>query len=416
MLIKDRATLVNTINKAIASAKIADMHTHLFSKCFGELFLYGIDELLTYHYLIAETFRYIKMPYEDFWALSKKEQAELVWKTLFVENTPVSEVTRSILTIFKRLGLDVNNKDLNYYRSYFESRDLDEYIDQVFKIVGLDYIVMTNDPFDPKEKKVWDSGYVKDERFKAALRIDVLLNTPEQAFSKLREWGYKVSISESRTLSEETLSEIRRFLGEWADRMEALYCAASLPPDFSMEDGSIRARLVNHCVIPVCREKKLPLGLMIGVRRQVNPGLKLAGDALGRADVKAVEYLCARYPDVKFLVTMLSYENQHELIVETRKFRNLMVFGCWWFVNNPSIIENITRMRMEMLGTSFIPQHSDCRVFEQLISKWEHSKAIIAKVLVEKYSELIDVGYELTEEQVTRDVHNFFGGNFRNFI
>jgi hypothetical protein len=58
---------------------------------------------------------------------------------------------------------------------------------------------------------------------------------------------------------------------------------------------------------------------------------------------------------------MLARENQHELAVAARKFGNLMVFGCWWFVNNPSLITEITRMRVELLGTSFIPQHSDAR-------------------------------------------------------
>ena len=37
----------------------------------------------------------------------------------------------------------------------------------------------------------------------------------------------------------------------------------------------------------------------------------------------------------------------------------------------------------------FIPQHSDLGVFEQLISKWEHSKKVIADVLVNKYNDLM---------------------------
>jgi hypothetical protein len=27
-----------------------------------------------------------------------------------------------------------------------------------------------------------------------------------------------------------------------------------------------------------------------------------------------------------------------------------MPFGCWWFLNNPSLVEEITRERIEMLG------------------------------------------------------------------
>jgi hypothetical protein len=34
-------------------------------------FLYGIDELLTYHYLIAETFRSTDLSHERFWATTK---------------------------------------------------------------------------------------------------------------------------------------------------------------------------------------------------------------------------------------------------------------------------------------------------------------------------------------------------------
>ena len=71
-----------------------------------------------------------------------------------------------------------------------------------------------------------------------------------------------------------------------------------------------------------------------------------------------------------------------------RKFANLMPFGCWWFLNNPSIIAEITSERLEMLGTSMIPQHSDCRILEQLIHKWTHSRRVIADVLFNQYMEL----------------------------
>jgi hypothetical protein len=67
------------------------------------------------------------------------------------------------------------------------------------------------------------------------------------------------------------------------------------------------------------------------------------------------------------LLTMLSRENQHELTVTARKFRNLMIFGCWWFLNNPTLINEITSMRFELLGTTVIPQHSDARILDQLV-------------------------------------------------
>jgi len=400
------------INNAISTASITDIHTHLFSECFGELFLFGIDELLTYHYLVAEALRYDGVDYQQFFNLSKEEQAEYVWKVLFVDNTPISEPARSVITILNKLGLDVNQKDLNYYREFFRAQKLSSYVDRIFKITNIKCLIMTNDPLDQNERGVWEKGYVKDSRFRAALRIDGILNSRESSFPQLRAFGYKVEDDLSGT----TIEEIKRFLIEWIEKMDALYCAVSLPPDFSMLDGSKRVEIIENCVLPVCKGKNIPLALMIGVKRAVNPELRLAGDSLAKTDIKALEYLCAKYPQNKFLVTILSLENQHEFVITARKFRNLMPFGCWWYLNSPSLIEQITRMRLEWLGMSFIPQHSDCRVFEQLISKWEHSKAVLAKVLIEKYNDLIQMGYELSEEKINRDIQNLLGDNFWRFI
>lgn len=400
------------VNNVISTVPITDIHTHLFSECFGELFLYGIDELLTYHYLVAEALRYNSIDYQQFFDMNKEEQADFVWKVLFVNNTPISEPARSIITILNKLGLDVNHKDLNYYRKFFKAQKLSHYIGHIFEITRIKCLVMTNDPLDQIERNVWEKGWVKDSRFRAALRIDGLLNTWENAFSQLRSFGYNVE----RDLTETTIEEIKRFLIKWIEKMEALYCAVSLPPNFCMSDGSERVKLIEKCVLPVCKSKNIPFALMIGVKRAVNPELKLAGDSLAKTDIKALEYLCSTYPKNKFLVTILSLENQHEFVVAARKFRNLMPFGCWWYLNAPSLIESITKMRMEWLGLSFIPQHSDCRVFEQLISKWEHSKAVISRVLVEKYNDLISMGYQLTEAEVKRDIENLFGGKFWEFI
>jgi len=149
---------------------------------------------------------------------------------------------------------------------------------------------------------------------------------------------------------------------------------------------------------------------------RVNPALGDAGDMVGKSDVQAVVRLCAGFPQNKFLCTMLARENQHEMCVAARKFGNLMLFGCWWFLNNPSLIEELTRMRIELLGTSMIPQHSDSRVLDQLVYKWSHSRAIIGKVLVDKYADTIATGWALSEDDVKLDVERMLKGNFLEFL
>jgi hypothetical protein len=193
--------------------------------------------------------------------------------------------------------------------------------------------------------------------------------------------------------------------------MSALYMAVSLPDTFAYPDESVGTKLLTQAVLPSCHELDLPLSLMIGVRNQVNPRIRLAGDAVGRADLRALENLCRDFPNNRFLVSVLSRENQHELCVYARKFNNLMPFGCWWFLNNPSIVEEITRERIEMLGTSFIPQHSDARVLEQVIYKWRNTRRTMTKVLSEAYRVLSEDGRPVTRADIKADVTRLFRSN-----
>ena len=167
--------------------------------------------------------------------------------------------------------------------------------------------------------------------------------------------------------------------------MKPVYMAVSLPDTFAYP-GRQPARAVP------ARSRAAPLprtghsaSLMIGVRYLVNPALRLAGDGVGQGGSARRGTSLRRLPDNRFLISVLSRENQHELCVYARKFANLMPFGCWWFLNNPSIVEEITRERLEMLGTSFIPQHSDARVLEQVIYKWRNTRRTLTPILANSY-------------------------------
>jgi hypothetical protein len=427
-----RKQIEKQVAQALERQPITDLHTHCYTPRFGDssdpsgggLLLWGIDELVTYHYLVAEVFRVVPafasggLPYEKFWAMSKREQADHIWKNLFVERTPISEACRGVLTTLESLGLDPNEKSLAKYRKWFGKQTADKYIDKVMQLANVDQITMTNPVFDDHERGLWerDATIGDDPRFKAVLRFDPLLRDWPSAAPKLAKWGYKVRPD----FSGDTVGEVKRFLRDWIDTMKAIYVAVSLPPEFtySADDQASGARVIRECLMPVLAERKMPWAMMIGsrMRSQVNPALRDAGDMVGKADVLSVVNLCREFPDNKFLVTMLSRENQHELCVATRKFGNLMLFGCWWFLNNPVLIEEITRMRLELLGTSFVPQHSDARVLDQLIYKWRHTKVILARVLTDKYADLAKAGYEVKPAHIKRDAALLLRDNFRNFL
>ncbi len=409
---QDVHELRRQVDEIISAAPVVDLHTHLFAPQFGDLSLYGIDELLNYHYLIAELFRYSDVSPDEFWRMEKRAQADLIWRTLFVENTPLSEATRGVVAVLSTLGLNTRAEDLSEARDFFASQKPEDYLERVLDIACVSNIVMTNDPLDEAEIKVWNGDEKIDSRFHAALRLDRILNGWTEAAPLVSKQGYEVSAN----FDERSISETRRFLDDWIARMKPLYLGVSLPDDFTFPEDSPRGKLIKEVVLPTCKAHEISLALMIGVRRRVNPALKLAGDGLGRADVSAVTRICAENPDVKFLTTFLSRENQHELCVAARKFSNLMPFGCWWFLNNSSIISEITRERFEMLGTSFIPQHSDARILDQLIYKWNHSRRAIADALFESYAALWHDGRRVSKTEIESDAAKLFSGNFRSWV
>jgi hypothetical protein len=360
--------LDHAVERAVRTTPVYDIHTHLYAPAFGDLLLWGIDDLLVYHYLVAEGFRYWDFPAADFWRLDKLSQAELIWTTLFEQRSPLSEACRGVLTTLHALDLDVRERDLPALRRWFAQHKIEGHLMHVMDLAGVRSICMANSPFDPAERAVWEKGWRHDPRFASALRIDPLLLAWPETGPRLAGWGYDVHPE----LGNRTFGEVRRFLGDWTQRMQPLYLMVSLPPEFLFPDESPAARLIENAVLPHCAEHNLPLALMPGVKRGVNPALGLAGDGVGRANLEAYEHLCAMFPQNKFMLTALARENQHELCVLARKFRNLHIFGCWWFLNVPSLVDEMTRMRVELLGLSFTPQHSDARVLDQLIYKWSH--------------------------------------------
>jgi hypothetical protein len=382
------------VDEALRNTPFIDIHTHLFPPSFGKLTLWGIDELLTYHYLEAELFRVAEIQPEKYFALSKVRRADLVWAKLFMERTPVSEAARGVVAVLQAFGLDTTATSLKEFREFFRTQNLAAHVRRVFELAGVSHVVMTNDPLDTAEAEGWPAGGVPETGFQTSLRLDRILN--EGAL--------------------ETPAAVRLTLEVSVQRMKPLYMAVSLPDSFAFPEDDTRIDLMlREAVLPACRDLNLPLALMIGVRRGVNPALRDAGDAVGRADLRSIEALCTEFPDNRFLVTVLSRENQHELCVYARKFRNILPFGCWWFLNNPSIVEEITRERLEMLGTSFIPQHSDARVLEQLIYKWRNTRRTLAPILTRSYQLLAEDGRIVTPEEIRRDVRRLFRGNFESW-
>lgn len=370
------------VARRVGETPVLDLHTHLFPPSHAGYCRSGLHELLTYHYLVAELLVTTGFDPATFAALSVRERARMIWEELFVRRTPLSEACRGVVTCLSAVGAAPRPESF----ALLEQRCASVPDDRIFGLAGVSRVVMTNNPFDPAEWALFRHADWNRERYLAALRLDALLAEPER-----------------------TLRDAAGFLDAAVTDSGARYLALSLD-DAGLADLLDRP-LLDRVVLPLARRHRLPLALMIGVRRQLNPAFGDAGDALGGEGLAALERLLVRAPDCRVLVTALGQGMQHRLAIIGRKFPNLCLFGFWWFMNQPSLIAPTLEMRLDLLGTHHVPQHSDARITDQLIYKWRHFRQVLAGVLEARYLRLIEAGWPVDEAMIARDVRALLHDN-----
>ena len=181
------------VRKAVAEQPIVDLHTHLMPPSFDEMMLWGVDELLTYHYLVCEFFQTATdIRPDEFFALPKvrapsssparprcqrlrtppsaaasagspprcrcllvaawaaaahpplvvtaqDQQGDMIWDALFVKRSPISEQCRGVVTTLTDLGLSelVAARDIKAIRAWFAAQDPEAYTNLVLKLANI---------------------------------------------------------------------------------------------------------------------------------------------------------------------------------------------------------------------------------------------------------------------------------------
>jgi hypothetical protein len=390
--------LSRIVHMAVSKAPVFDFDTHLFPPSHTGFYLSGLHQLLTYHYLTTEVLMVSGFNSARFFSLPRPEQARLVWEELFIKRSPFSEATRGVLTTLQALGVPPDpSQPFSELEQAAAAISYDEA--SIRRIAGVAQLVMTNDPFNPSEWALFHRDDWDRRVYLSALRLDPIFTDYASALTFVKTSGF---------------AGVLPFLEARIEESSARYVALSL-------DDVLLHRLLDDplfagTILPLLAERALPLALMIGVKRSVNPVLQAGGDGLGVSSLTGLEALLTRYPDNHVLATVLADNAQHELAVLGRKFSNLKVFGFWWFSNQPSIIRERLGMRFDLLGTNFIPQHSDARVLEQLIYKWKHFREILADTLIERYRALMTAGWTVTAGVVCRDVQALLSTNAEEAI
>ena len=327
------------------------------------------------------------------------------------------------------LGLDdvLDSRDLSSARAWFAKRleDPAAHMVDVLRRANVKYCVMTNEPFRADQAALWLEGRTVPDQLKAALRVDpVLAGDWDAVQAAITARGHPPSPA-----------GLYAFLQQFVDVMSPVYLMASTPAGFTVDAAAVAAcvsappgtRVVPAAesmppetmlgvTLRLAADTGLAVAIKVGAVRGANPQLGAGGDSVEVCNLSWLAALCGSLPQQKFLVTVLSTENQHELCVMARTFPNLHVYGCWWYCNLPNVVEEVTTTRVQLLGTQFTAQHSDARVFEQLLYKFSHARTSIARVLTKSYAATLRSGWRLRVSDVWRDVEQLFGGSYEAFL
>ena len=265
-----------------------------------------------------------------------------------------------------RLGVDTSmsyrEAKIQFENAYYSDED-------ILESANINHTYMTNDPLDERDIKLFEKGLYNKDIYKSSLRLDNMLHqTP---------W----------------------IVRQHGDLLECFLQIAK--PDYasiSIDDGHANKiqSSASKELMPWLEEKNLPLWIMYGVKRNTNKALGMAGDGIDYGNcMTSIEKLCAAYPSNKIYLSVLEPAKNHQAVVLSRKFPNLIICGNWWFSNNASNIESNLQERFELLGERHMLYFSDARVIEQILYKTSFYKQCLANALRKR---LETVSYQIIEK------------------
>lgn len=372
----------------------------------------GVDALLSSKAILKEFFlrRSLAEPaaqrnVENLSSLSQSEIADLVWRRLFLEQSPLSETTRVVLTTLGLFGMAVDKRDLNLFRDEFAAMSAAERLERAFAIAKVEYVLYPVDSLAVSENTVKTSH---NPRFKPVLSLNAMLGDWKESARHMRSLGFGVK----GKVDEFAPLELRRFLSEQVNRLNPVAISYDWPGIMTPDSNRGGARLIQEAVLPLCAERGLAFCIA---------GANITGEACEDEpeqplDIPELAVLWRQHPDVNFLFFPAGGNQLSAACREASRYGNLLLCGPDASLANPTALARFTRERLESCGSVFHACHSGAETVEELTGKWAHLRWTVGEALRDRYAELWRTGWRFTEEDVAADVKAILGGNAKTFL
>ncbi len=359
----------------------------------------GLDRLLTSPALLDEFFRrrgregagdspadresYLK-------SLAPGELADLVWRRLFLDHTPLSEAARVVLTTLGLFGLDVGSGDLRDLGEKFALIQQKRRLERIAALANLDLVLY---PVECLDADAATKRPPPPAPFRPVLSLTGLFRDWKAGARKLRLLGFGVKAK----VDEFVPLELRRYLSGLVDRLAPAALALDWPVCPGGRDDF--RRLVREAVLQVCRERRLALLLAASDR-----------------PVEFLSPLWEECPEANFLFFPATREQSAEAGLAAERSRNLLLCGPDRRLAHPMELGQSLAIRLEEWGSAFHACHSGSASPEELVGRWAHLRWTVGEALLRRYAELRRTGWRLSETGVKRDVRALLGGNAREML
>jgi glucuronate isomerase len=255
----------------------------------------------------------------------------------------------------------------------------------------LEKIFLTNEFDDPLQG--FDTAV-----YVPCLRTDTLVFQFQHASTRQRLAACTgIEAQDARSVRRAFLALFERFVNHGAKA-----CAISLPPHFipaplSDTDLDAALRQPDHPALApalfwllaeCCHTFQLPFDLMIGVQRRVYRHGVFQGQDLFDQRTSLIQYqeLFNAFPNVLFPISVLTSNQNQELVAFAWIFPNVIIHGHWWYSNTPPYIrKDLTERITAVPKNKLIGYYSDAYKLEFVLPKYRMYRQILAEVLAAEF-------------------------------
>ncbi len=386
MLILDKETLRAEVRNAMRKTDALDLWTELPVDPITEERRAGVVALLTEQPELLREARALGLYLPE----ERIECADMIFRALFRERTPVGEAAMRILLTLERLGVPLSERQWTPAGEMELAMAPAERLDRVRTLAKLRGITCLVDPFAENAGAVWKSV---DEAAVSAGMLPVLsIQTLQHAIE--RDLPLTAQEGEiERDPRGAHVEKILSVLDGWADR----FGVHMLRADWSKVPFE-RDPLLRYAILPFCERRGLPMQLVLSAKpEEAVAQWAWVRNALRRAKTLKLVLVAREVVGAKLALEDAADEFGRRVfpVLADKAADPAKIIAC--------------------AGMRAAAYASGVSVLEQLIGDWVCARRELSQALFDRYLSLIKMGWGVRSEEIEADCARLTGGNWAEF-